>query len=166
MPVIDMQGAVVPDPWVEGDPADRAEAEPLLLSLDALTELTSGEIEEARPVGVRVPPGADIDPLLAVLDRLQLIVIQFPSFRDGRGFTLATTLRNRYGFKGELRVAGYVLPDQLSALRQCGFTTIETSANHPPELWRNHASVTGGDGPLLKRLLAIRSAPAAGHAAA
>lgn len=166
MPVIDMQGAIVADPWGEGDPADRTPADPLLLPLAALTELTAGEIEEARPIGVRVPPGADIDPLLAVLNRLQLIVIEFPSFRDGRGFTLATTLRNRHGFKGELRAAGHVLPDQFIALRQCGFTTIETPANHPPELWRGHMPNEGSREPLLKRLLATRSAPAAGNAAA
>lgn len=166
MPVIDMQGAIVADPWVEGDPADRAATEPLILPLADLTELTAGGIEDARPVGVRVPPGAGIDPLLAVLDRLQFIVIEFPSFRDGRGFTHATTLRNRHGFMGELRASGHVLPDQFAALRQCGFTTIETPANHPPQCWRDQMPAEENGGPLLKRLLAVRSAPAVGKAAA
>lgn len=153
MPVIDMQGVIVRDSWTEGDPANRAVAEPLILSL---AELTAGEIEEARPAGVRVPPGAGINRLLAMIDHLQLIIIEFPSFRDGRGFTLATTLRNRHGFKGDLRAAGHILPDQFTALRQCGFTTIETPANHPPDLWQGHASVGENRGPLLKRLLGER----------
>lgn len=153
MPVIDMQGALVPDYWVEGHLLDRGAAEPLLLPLATIAELPPGAIEAPRPLGVRIPPGAEIDGLLAALDHFELIVIEFPTFRDGRGFTLATTLRTRHGFKGELRAAGHVLPDQFDALRQCGFTTIETSTNHPPQQWHPSLRAAEAVGPLLKRLL-------------
>ncbi|MCR6628611.1 MAG: DUF934 domain-containing protein [Magnetospirillum sp.] len=55
---------------------------------------------------------------------LDLVVIDFPRFRDGRGFTLARTLRERYGFTGEIRAQGNLLPDQLSLLQRCGFSSI------------------------------------------
>ncbi|MOA34505.1 hypothetical protein D3C78_1558810 [compost metagenome] len=57
----------------------------------------------------------------AHLHRLPLIAIDFPSFRDGRGYSLAYLLRSRLGWRGELRAVGDVLRDQLSHMRQCGF---------------------------------------------
>lgn len=153
MPVIDMEGTIVPDYWIEGQLPDCVAAEPLLLPLAMIAELSPGEVEASRPLGVRIPPGAEIDRLLATLDHVELVVIEFPTFRDGRGFTLATSLRTRHGYKGELRAAGQVLPDQLDALRQCGFTTVETSTNHPPQQWRFSLRAAEAGGPLLKRLL-------------
>ena len=58
-----------------------------------------------------------IDHLLA----LPVIAIYFPEFTDGRGFSLATLLRERYGYQGELRALGNILPDQLFYLQRCGF---------------------------------------------
>ncbi len=60
----------------------------------------------------------DLQPWLAVLP---LIAIDFPSFRDGRGYSQAYLLRTRLGWCGELRAVGDVLRDQLSHMRQCGF---------------------------------------------
>lgn len=159
MPLIDMQGATVPNYWIEGLVAYRVAVEPLLVPLAAVAELTVGEIEEARPIGVRISPGAEIDRLLAALDAVELIVIDFPSFRDGRGFSLATRLRNRHGFRGELRASGHVLPDQFAALRRCGFTTVETPDHHPPEAWQSQVLAEGKNGTLLTRLLAATERP-------
>ena len=50
-----------------------------------------------------------------------LITINFPSFTDGRGLSLAVLLRNRVNFQGELRAVGDVHPDLLHYLRRCGF---------------------------------------------
>ncbi len=158
MPVIDMEAKPVVDTWIDGALKYRVAAEPLVVPIETLAQLSRGEVEDARPIGVRVTPGAGAERLFAVVDHLELIVVEFPSFRDGRGFTLATTLRNKHGFKGDLRASGQVLPDQFAAFHQCGFTTIETPASHPPEQWRR--ALAAGDsaerptGPLLKRLLA------------
>jgi uncharacterized protein (DUF934 family) len=54
------------------------------------------------------------------LDDLALVVINFPVFTDGRGFSYARELRER-GFKGELRASGNFIRDQLTYLRRCGF---------------------------------------------
>jgi uncharacterized protein (DUF934 family) len=59
------------------------------------------------------------------LGRLALIAIEFPRFTDGRGYSIARQLRERHGFKGELRAVGWVLRDQLYYLERCGFDAFE-----------------------------------------
>jgi len=53
--------------------------------------------------------------------RLPLIAVKFPKFGDGRGFSTGRLLRERYGFRGELRAIGDVLRDQMIFLHRCGF---------------------------------------------
>jgi uncharacterized protein (DUF934 family) len=62
------------------------------------------------------------------LTRLALIAIEFPRFSDGRGYSIARQLRDRYGFLGELRAVGWVLRDQLFYMERCGFTAFELKA--------------------------------------
>ena len=57
------------------------------------------------------------------LINLPLIAVEFAQFVDGRGYSIGRLLRERYGFKGELRAIGDVLRDQLSALSRCGFNS-------------------------------------------
>lgn len=71
--------------------------------------------------GLWLDPDDEVEPLLAWLPHLPLIAIDFPSFRDGRGYSQAYLLRTRLGWMGELRAIGDVLRDQLSHMRQCGF---------------------------------------------
>jgi uncharacterized protein (DUF934 family) len=72
-------------------------------------------------VGVAIGPDTDIAVLAGALDELDLIAIEFPKFTDGRGFSLAILLRQRYGFTGELRATGPLLRDQLFYLKRVGF---------------------------------------------
>jgi len=53
--------------------------------------------------------------------RLELIAVNFPKYQDGRGYSIATLLRERYGFKGELRAIGEVARDHLFYMARCGF---------------------------------------------
>jgi phosphoadenosine phosphosulfate reductase len=71
--------------------------------------------------GVWLAPGDDPAALADDLDVLPLIAIDFPQFTDGRGYSTARLLRDRYQYKGELRAIGDVLRDQLYALAECGF---------------------------------------------
>lgn len=71
--------------------------------------------------GVWLGPDDDVESLQPWLGVLALIAIDFPSFRDGRGYSQAYLLRTRLGWQGELRAIGDVLRDQLSHMRQCGF---------------------------------------------
>ncbi|MEK6293743.1 MAG: DUF934 domain-containing protein, partial [Paraburkholderia tropica] len=59
--------------------------------------------------------------VVADFDKIALIAIDFPVFRDGRGYSIARLLRERYGYKGEIRAIGDVLRDQLRFYERCGF---------------------------------------------
>ncbi|MGA4632581.1 DUF934 domain-containing protein [Pseudomonas solani] len=72
--------------------------------------------------GLLLQPDDEVEALGPLLtDALPLIAVDFPSFRDGRGYSQAYLLRSRLGWHGELRAVGDVLRDQLSHMRQCGF---------------------------------------------
>lgn len=80
--------------------------------------------------------GVDSDPALlaSLAARLPLIAVDFPTFKDGRGFSTATLLRTRYGFRADLRAIGDVLIDQLSYLRRVGFSSFALRADQDPQL--------------------------------
>lgn len=77
-------------------------------------------LEQPDATAVRVEAGEDARKLIPHLDRLELVEISFPRFRDGRGFSSARILREA-GYKGELRAEGDVLVDLLFFMRRCGF---------------------------------------------
>ncbi|MBO6784786.1 MAG: DUF934 domain-containing protein [Alphaproteobacteria bacterium] len=77
------------------------------------------------PVGVRLEPGDGPEVVQEDLGRLDLIAVPFDHFKDGRGYSTARLLRERYGFAGELRAVGDVLRDQLAFMARCGFDAFE-----------------------------------------
>lgn len=100
----------------------------LLLNLTGRADIAPLEIEadamgpDHGPV-VQVPGAMDADDIAIDLDRVEVLLIDFPAFTDGRGFTLATRLRAHCGFDGEIRAVGHFLPDQSFFLARCGFDT-------------------------------------------
>ncbi|QAB00903.1 MULTISPECIES: DUF934 domain-containing protein [Agrobacterium tumefaciens complex] len=163
MALINNLRQVIEDRWTYPDPEGSSAIKPnCVLPLGALTSLESDPLA-LRPVGVYAPAGTTGDGLAPFLKRLDLVVVEFPKFRDGRGFTLARTLREKYNFKGDIRAIGYILPDQFSALVRCGFSSFLLPANHPSEQWSQStpaaAHHTAGR-PLLQRLLAGQPATA------
>jgi uncharacterized protein (DUF934 family) len=75
----------------------------------------------------------EVESLQQYLPVLPMIAIDFPSFRDGRGYSQAYLLRSRMGWCGELRAVGDVLRDQLSHMRQCGFDAFALRAGKSVE---------------------------------
>jgi uncharacterized protein (DUF934 family) len=84
----------------------------------------------ADPVGVAIEPGKDAHEQLSEVANRPLVALDFPKFADGRAFSLAQLLRQRFGFKGELRAIGDVLLDELALMLRCGFDSFEI-ANEP-----------------------------------
>jgi uncharacterized protein (DUF934 family) len=78
---------------------------------------------------------ADDDPHAAVplFAHVALIAVQFPKFTDGRGYSTATLLRTRLGWRGELRAVGDVLHDQLLLLARVGFDSFALRAGRDPQ---------------------------------
>ena len=83
------------------------------VSLDAF-------FDQSNAVSVRVEAGDDVRRLAPYLDRIRLIEVDFPKFRDGRGFSSARILREM-GYAGEIRAIGDVLVDLVYFMRRCGF---------------------------------------------
>jgi len=79
-------------------------------------------------VGVRLASNEEAHLVVPYLAEVALIAIEFPTFKDGRGYTTARLLRDRHGYKGEIRAVGDVLRDQLRAMRRCGFDAYELKA--------------------------------------
>ncbi|MEK6637640.1 MAG: DUF934 domain-containing protein [Pseudomonadota bacterium] len=77
-------------------------------------------LDQSNATAVRLEPDDDARALIPYLDRLALIEIAFPTFRDGRGYSSARVLREA-GYKGELRAEGDVLVDQVPLMHRCGF---------------------------------------------
>lgn len=75
-------------------------------------------------VGVLVPNTADIEAVYPEIEDRPLIVLQFPTFTDGRALSQAVVLRKRLGFGGELRAVGDVIRDLVFWLARCGFDSI------------------------------------------
>ena len=70
---------------------------------------------------LRLEPQDDLSVLTEKIKRVARVEVNFPKFGDGRGFSIARLLRERYGYKGELRAVGEVARDHLHNMAQCGF---------------------------------------------
>ena len=79
----------------------------------------------AAPIGVRLKAGQHLEVIAAHGARLALVALEFPKFTDGRAYSYARLLRERYGYKGELCAVGQVLRDQLLFMHRCGFDAYE-----------------------------------------
>ena len=77
------------------------------------------------PTGVLWPNNRRVLELAPYLDRVALIALVFPSFKDGRAYSQARLLREQLGFRGELRATGNVLRDQFLFLVRAGFDSFE-----------------------------------------
>lgn len=88
---------------------------------------TEREVLEGRnaPLGIRLNSDARPETIAADLDRFGVVALEFPAFKDGRAFSSARLLRERYRYTGELRAVGEVLRDQLQFMLRCGFDAFE-----------------------------------------
>jgi uncharacterized protein (DUF934 family) len=75
--------------------------------------------------GVVWPNNRNVDDLVPYLDRLAAVALVFPSFRDGRAYSQARLLRERFLYRGELRATGQVLRDQFVFMLRAGFDAFE-----------------------------------------
>ena len=82
---------------------------------------------QSNATAVRIEAGEDARVLLPHLDRLALVEVSFPKFRDGRGYSSGRILREA-GYTGELRAQGDVLVDQIPLMRRCGFDSFAPEA--------------------------------------
>jgi phosphoadenosine phosphosulfate reductase len=136
-------GAFVGDTWrtiAEGE--DIPPAGHVIVPLDWWLQEREAFKDSNAPFGVRVEPGVDIEAYAGDLNRFAVIALAFPKFNDGRAFSTARLLRQRFGYRGELRAVGDVLADQMQMMERCGIDAFDISD------------------PMTERLLRERGAPA------
>jgi uncharacterized protein (DUF934 family) len=131
-------GRVVADDWAyleevaaaqaaaaqAGDaPAPVAEA--VILTFDQWLADAPRWRAASQRLGVILSPAHKVEVLAPDLSRFDLVGADFPGPAEGRGYTQARLLRERHGWRGELRATGYVRRDQLFFLARCGFNSFE-----------------------------------------
>jgi uncharacterized protein (DUF934 family) len=114
----------------DGDlPADGA------ILISAARFLGNPEALSRRAAGTAVvwPNNRDLDDLVPHLSRLAAVALVFPTFRDGRAYSQARLLRERHGYRGELRATGQVLRDQFLFMMRAGFDAFEVKKESDAE---------------------------------
>jgi uncharacterized protein (DUF934 family) len=132
MPRLIKDRALVEDRWVllrdATTLADVPVGAPVIVPL-ALWRLEHENLSGRGDVGVWLKPDDDPEALAGDVDQLPLIAVDFPKFTDGRGYSTARLLREKYRYAGELRAVGDVLRDQLYYLQACGFNAFALRAD-------------------------------------
>ena len=92
-----------------------------IVSLARFQKERGALLERNAPLGVRLQSSESPELLGNDVNRLSLVVLEFPKFRDGRAFSWARMLRTRLGFAGEIRAVGDFLYDQINYQHRVGF---------------------------------------------
>jgi uncharacterized protein (DUF934 family) len=125
MPLI-RRGRLVEDRYVRVlDEAPIPDGVPVIVPAARLLADADELARREAPTGVLWPNDRRVAELAPHLDRLSLVALVFPKFKDGRAYSQARQLRERYGFGGELRATGEILRDQFMFLDRAGFDAFE-----------------------------------------
>lgn len=125
-------GALQPNEWQElSDDAALPESGSVIVSLERWRRDEAALRTSNRQIGVRLQNSQSPLALANDIDRLSLVVVEFPKFSDGRAFSQARLLRDRLGFKGEIRAVGSILRDQYLFMIRCGIDAVELPDGKP-----------------------------------
>ncbi|UUX49909.1 DUF934 domain-containing protein [Nisaea acidiphila] len=152
MPII-KNGRIEENVWVplgeEGDGAlDRAT--PVLVSLGEWKAGKQTLMANFERRAIRLENADAAEEIREDLDAIDAVILFFPKFNDGRAFSQARLLRDRYGFKGEIRATGHVIQDQYLFLQRCGVDAVEVPDENLLDAWnRAHKRFKGYYQPAL-----------------
>ena len=88
-------------------------------------------LQRGTPLGIRLHSDQPPELVAADLPHFAVVALEFPKFRDGRAYSYARLLRERYGYKGEVRAVGEVLLEQLFFMLRTGFDAFEIVSADP-----------------------------------
>ena len=170
MPLV-KNGKITDDAFVHV--ADDAPLPPdgaILISAARFLEDPEAISRRLGKTGVVWPNNRDVDDLVPYLDRLAAVALVFPTFRDGRAYSQARLLRERFLYHGELRATGQVLRDQFVFMLRAGFDAFEVRKQADAEVFAQTAKRYSvfyqptGDGRVtaLNRRMQLRHSESAG----
>ncbi len=117
--------AIVEDSWTHYDGTGDMPAGDLIVPLAVWKETDLS----GRKVGLRLEPDDHPGDIVDDLNSFDLIAINFPTFNDGRGYSYAKILRDRFGYRKEIRAIGDVMRDQMFYMQRCGFNAYEVKVD-------------------------------------
>jgi uncharacterized protein (DUF934 family) len=127
-------GKIVADPLIHvADDAEIPDERAILISAARFLGDAEALSQRAGKTGVIWPNNRDVEDLVPHLGKLAAIALVFPTFRDGRAYSQARLLRERHGYKGELRATGQVLRDQFVFMLRAGFDAFEVKKESDAE---------------------------------
>lgn len=136
--VLIKDGQLANDPFVFTDDDDPAlpDGRAVVVSLERWKSDQANLIAHNGLVGVQLRNDQSPDEIADDLKYLALVVVEFPTFSDGRGFSQARALREQYGFSGEIRAIGHIIRDQYLFLHRCGVNAIEVEEQSHLSDWQ------------------------------
>ena len=119
MPLLIRNGCITEDTWQPVNQDSDHSTHDQVSTLGQWQQLA-----DKNGSAVQLEPGESPAALYDYLDQIALVLVNFPAFADGRGFSYARDLRER-GYSGELRAGGHFIRDQLTYLKRCGFDAFQ-----------------------------------------
>ena len=135
MPLL-KSGQFVDDNWSQAGEDSLPEDGKIIVSLEQFEADKETLLKRNGSLAVQIPNDVDVFTLKSDLEHIEMIVVQFPTFPDGRAYSQARQLRSELGFEGEIRAIGNILPDQMSFMRQCGINAFEVDDRFSEEVWQ------------------------------
>ncbi|MCZ6517123.1 MAG: DUF934 domain-containing protein [Gammaproteobacteria bacterium] len=111
----------------------------VLVGLDQWREHRDPLLRRGERIGLLLLSDQHPEAIAADVHYFDLIALEFPGFRDGRAYSYARLLRERFKFTGELRAVGDVLLEQLHYMHRVGFNSFDLDSRQPLEEWKTAA---------------------------
>lgn len=130
MPKLVRDGEIVDNDWTfmprpEDEPAEAPVPEGRVIVPLSVWQAQREHLAGRESLGVWLDTDETADQLGEQARQFPLVAVHFPKFADGRAFTTARLLRERFNFTGELRAVGYFLPEQACYLHRCGVNAFD-----------------------------------------
>lgn len=138
-------GTAVQDAFVNAIGLDAIPASgPVIVSLDQWLDNLDALMVRRDPLGIRLRSDQNPEIIADDLDHFSVIALEFPMTRDGRVYSYARLLRERWGFRGELRAVGDLLLEQLHFMQRVGFDAFELTSAAAAHDWQTAVGEISG----------------------
>jgi uncharacterized protein (DUF934 family) len=135
MPLL-KDGEIVADTWTTVEAVeDLREGTPAIVPVSLWREHRESLTGRNAPLGIRLNSDESPDLIAGDLSHFDVVALAFPKATDGRAYSSASLLRERYGFTGEIRAVGHLARDQAMFMWRCGFDSFEIPAADDAGAW-------------------------------
>jgi uncharacterized protein (DUF934 family) len=107
----------------------------IIVSLAQWQDHRDALIAREEPLGIVLHSDEKPESIADDIERFAVIALDFPAFRDGRAYSYARLLRDRYNYEGELRAVGDVLLEQLHFMHRVGFNSFHIKSDDAASAW-------------------------------